>query len=75
MVPNMGEVRKGQMGGPLTLSGDMLVRFAGELKPDLIVPIHNEDYSHYYPVDLDNLPLNNQLRLQPGIWTDIAIKG
>ena len=50
MIANMGEVLKGKPGGPLTLSLTMLEKLHAELNPGLTVPIHNDDYSHYFPV-------------------------
>ncbi|MBN2511154.1 MAG: MBL fold metallo-hydrolase [Spirochaetales bacterium] len=51
MIANMGEVLKGKPGGPLTLSLEMLKKLNAELKPAVTVPIHNDDYSHYFPVE------------------------
>ncbi len=47
LVANLGQVWKGHFGGPLTMSTNMLQKFVNKLKPQKVIPLHYDDFSHY----------------------------
>ncbi|MDR1537563.1 MAG: MBL fold metallo-hydrolase [Clostridiales bacterium] len=53
MVANLGEVNRDKFGGPLTMSIEMLSRFNEEIKPDVVIPVHIDDMSHYSTISQD----------------------
>lgn len=47
MVANLGNARGSKFFGPLTMDLKMLDKFAESIEPQIIVPIHIDDFSHY----------------------------
>lgn len=47
LIANMGQVKSKMWGGPLTMDISMLNRFIGSLNPEITIPIHIDDFSHY----------------------------
>lgn len=47
LIANLGEVRSTMWGGPLTMNIEMLNKFSKEMKPNMIIPIHIDEFSHY----------------------------
>lgn len=47
MIANLGNARSNTLFGPLTMNIDMLEKFVKKLTPDIVIPVHIDDYSHY----------------------------
>ena len=47
MIANLGNVKGNSLIGPLTMNLKMLDRFIKIIEPNVVVPVHIDDYSHY----------------------------
>ncbi|MDR0949767.1 MAG: MBL fold metallo-hydrolase [Lachnospiraceae bacterium] len=70
LVANLGEVGSEKIGGPLTMSVSMLEHFAEELHPNLIIPVHIDDMSHYTTIKSD-LTIRGFNTINSGLWHTI----
>lgn len=69
-IPHLGNAKFPLMSGPLRYSMNRrdLIRFLDVLNPDYTLPIHNEGWSHFNPVDLsetNDLNRRTDLLLDP----------
>lgn len=70
LVANLGEVNGEKFGGPLTMSISMLENFTKALNPNLVIPVHIDDMSHYSTdkTDIQKYGLNV---VTSGVWHTI----
>jgi len=47
MIPNLGSIYSAIPGGPFTMNMAMLEKMESELTPQMVLPIHINDYSHF----------------------------
>lgn len=59
-IPNVGAASKGTIFGTLTMTASMLNKFIQIIKPEIILPVHYETFSHYNEPIEEVKKLNNK---------------
>lgn len=65
LVANLGQTKAKMIGGPFTMDIDMLNKFIVHLKPNVVLPIHTNDFAHFETTksDLGRIINNNNVRI------------
>ena len=65
MIANMGNAKSKMFGGPLTMNTDMLDSYVKALNPEIVIPVHVDDYSHY-DMTMDDIEKAGYRKVMPG---------
>ena len=65
MIANMGNAKSDMFGGTLTLNIEMLNKFVKVLSPNVIIPVHVDDFSHY-DMTMDDIKNAGYMMIMPG---------
>ncbi|MBQ7432705.1 MAG: MBL fold metallo-hydrolase [Lachnospiraceae bacterium] len=65
MIANMGNVKSQMFGGPLTLNIEMLDQYVGTLCPDVVIPVHVDDFAHY-DMTIEDVMKAGYMKAMPG---------
>ena len=71
LIANLGEVRAGHFGGPLTMSAPMLQQMVHEISPKMVIPIHYDGFSHFQ-TKRDDLIREGFTLIPQGKWVDLT---
>ncbi|WP_297957935.1 MBL fold metallo-hydrolase [uncultured Ruminococcus sp.] len=65
MIANMGNAKSEMFGGPLTMDTDMLDSYVKLLSPEVVIPVHVDDYSHY-DMTMEDIEKAGYRKIMPG---------
>lgn len=65
MIANMGNAKSQIFGGPLTLNIEMLDKYVKILCPNVVIPVHVDDFAHY-DMTMDDVVKAGYMKAMPG---------